>query len=130
MLLNNGNCFAMGVTVLTVPSGSFVPILPIKNQIGVALWTGSTGIELAGGGASYAPSTSSFTLIGGVTYGINFMNSNGSSLQLATNGNGLPIYNTILAPMTIMGGGPFWVSAAVSTTLRVAYLGNDPFIQT
>jgi hypothetical protein len=103
----------------------YTQIPPIKNQIGIMLWSGTTGIEIAGAGVSYG--TTSYTLISGVSTNLSFMNANGSSLILATNGNGIPVFNTILEPLVISGAPNLWMSAGTTNlTLRFAYLQNDP----
>jgi len=129
-ILNFANAYALGVTVVNVPSATTIALTPKLGQMGWVLWAGTTGIELAGAGQSYAPAASSFTLIGGVTYSINFMNSNGSSLQLAANGSGIPIWNGVFEPMSIMGAAPLWITSAAGGSLRVGYLGNDAFLNT
>lgn len=128
MLQNFGQCYGMACTLINVSFGStFTIIPPIKGQLGVALWTGSTGLEIAGGGASYGPT--SITLINGVTSTLTFMNSNGSSLNLSPNGSGLPIFNTILAPISFAGAPNLWLtSGTTNLSVRVAWLLSDAFI--
>lgn len=128
MIQNTFQAYAMGMTTVVpvVVAPTFTVIAPIKGQVGIALWTGSTGIEIAGAGMSYG--AQSFTLINGVTQTLQFMNSNGSSLLLAPNGSGLPIFNTILAPISFAGAPQLWLTAAaVSLAVRVTYFFNDAF---
>jgi hypothetical protein len=125
MLQNWGPCFGAMCTLINVSFGVTFTIIPaIKNQLGIALWTGSTGLEIAGAGASYGPT--SITLINGVTSTLSFMNSNGSSLQLAPNGSGLPIFNTIAAPISFAGAPNLWLtSGSTNLSVRVAWFLND-----
>jgi len=129
MLLNFPNCQSIGVTTFSPAAGAsvFNFIKPVPGQIAIGLYSGSTGIEIAGGGASYAGA--GYTTIAGVTYAYHPMNSNGSSsLILAANGNGQPIFNTILSPMVISGGVPLWLSAAnASLLLTLTFFGNDAY---
>ena len=117
----------LGVTTFQTANGtSFTYIANIRNQIGVAIFSGTSGIEIAGIGVSYGPS--SITLINGVTTTLTFMNSNGSSLLLAPNGSGLPVFNTILEPLSFFTGAPIWLSQrANSLTVTVAYFTSDAF---
>lgn len=127
MLLNFPNCQAMGMTTMTPTFGAstFNIIASIKNQIGVALWSGSTGIEVAGAGLSFA--TQAFTLISGVTKTLNFANqTNGSSLLLAGNGSGLPVFNANLLPIAFAGSPQLWISCGTTNlSLRITYFLND-----
>lgn len=130
MLQNFGPCFGVGSSLFTFGvtafGQTFTIINPIKNQIGLALWTGTTGIEIAGGGISYGPS--SITLISGVTTTLTFMNSNGSSLLLVGNGSGLPIWNGMFAPISIAGAPMLWMTAGTTAlSMRVTYFFNDGF---
>lgn len=130
MLINFPGCHGMGMTNITISSAifgtTFVLIPPVKNQVGVALWVGTTGIEIAGAGMSYGPQ--GFTLIGGVTNTLNFMNANGSSLKLVANGNGLPLFNAMFAPISFAGAPQLWLTAGTTNlTVRVTYLYNDAF---
>jgi hypothetical protein len=127
MLQNWGPCYGIQCTLINLTYAStFTIIPPVKNQLGIALWTGTTGIEIAGAGASYGPT--SITLINGVTSTLSFMNSNGSSLQLAPNGSGLPIFNTIAEPMTFAGAPNLWLTASTTNlSVRVSWFLNDAF---
>ena len=127
MLLNHFPAFGMGCTTTTLSfSSTFTIVKPIQNQVGVALWTGSTGIEIAGAGTSYGPT--GFTTVGGVTQTFNFMNSNGSSLLLVANGSGLPIFNTILAPISFAGAPQLWLTCGTTNlSVRITYFINDAF---
>lgn len=130
MIQNFPPCYAMGMTSFTVgfttTGTAYTIVAPVKGQIGVALWSGSTGIEVGGAGISYGPT--SITLINGVTTTLTFMNSNGSSLLLVSNGNGLPIYNTVLAPISFAGAPQLWLSAgSTALSCRVTYFFNDAF---
>lgn len=128
MLLNTFPMYAAQCTNITAnfASSTFTIITPQKNQCGLALWVGTTGLEISGAGASYGPT--SITLINGVTSTLQFMNSNGSSLQLVANGNGMPLYNTILTPTTISGAPYLWLTAgSTNLSVRVTYFFNDAF---
>lgn len=130
MLQNWGPCFGVQCTLITFSptnyAATFLIVPPVKNQLGIAFWTGVTGIEIAGAGSSYGPT--SITLISGVTTTLSFMNSNGSSLQLAPNGSGLPIFNTISAPMTFAGAPNFWMTCSTTNlSMRVSWFLNDAF---
>jgi hypothetical protein len=127
MHLNFPGMQGMGVTTFqSTNSTSFMYIANVKNQIGMAIFTGTSGIEVAGIGVSYGPQ--SFTLINGVTQTLTFMNSNGSSLLLAINGAGLPVFNTVLEPTSIFTGAPVWLSSrANGLTITVAYATSDAF---
>jgi len=135
-----GGLFQMGaqacsVTTITLASGSstFFPILPIKNQCGIAFWcsNGTSAIlEIAGGGISYAGS--GYTLVGGVTTLYNVMNGNGSSIGLVANGSGFPICRdtnsgTWPASGYLPGAPALWLSAGNSFQLKVIYFTNDAF---
>ena len=127
MIQNTFPCFAMSCTTLTIGSSVAFTVIPAqKNQCGLALWIGTTGLEVGGAGVSYGPA-GGFTLANGVTTALNFMNSNGSSLQLVTNGSGLPIFNTILAPISFAGAPQLWLTTN-GTTLqpRITFFLNDP----
>src|SRR5271165_2413375 len=111
-------------TIQSANSGSFMYIANLKNQIGLAIFAGTSGIEIAGMGTSYGPT--SITLINGVTTTLTFMNSNGSSLLLAPNGSGLPVFNTTLQPLSFFTGAPLWMSArANGLTITIAYALSD-----
>lgn len=127
MIQNFGPCYGMMCTLINLSFASTFTIIPaIKNQLGVALWVGTTGVEIAGAGASYGPT--SITLINGVTSTLSFMNSNGSSLQLAPNGSGLPIFNTISEPMSFAGAPPLWLTTSTTAlSVRVSWFLNDAF---
>lgn len=132
MLMNFPNCQAAGCTTITVATGAsnFSVIPALKGQIGVALWVGTTGIELSGAGVSYGPA-GGFTVFQGVTTALNFMNSNGSSVMLVGNGFGLPVFNTISEPMAFAGAPQLWLNAsAVSLACRITYFFNDSFLNT
>ena len=131
MLANFPNCQAIGCTSLTVTNAqfaaTFIPIVPIKGQIGILLYAGTTGLEVAGAGISYGPQ--SYTLIGGVTQTLTFMNSNGSSLNLAANGNGMPIFNALFEPLAFAGAPYIWLTAGTTAlNCRISYIFNDGFL--
>lgn len=127
MHINFPGMQGIGITTFQTANGtSFTFIANVKNQIGMAIFSGTSGIEIAGMGASYG--STSTTLINGVTTVLQFMNSNGSSLQLAANGNGLPVFNVNLEPLSIFGGAPVWLSSrANSLTVTIAYCTSDAF---
>lgn len=129
MIQNTIAAYGMQCTniIANFASATFTIISPMKGQCGVALWSGSTGLEVAGAGMSYGPT--SITVINGVTSTLSFMNSNGSSLLLVANGNGLPIYNTILAPISFAGAPQLWLTAgSTNLSVRVTYFLNDALI--
>lgn len=114
-------------TIATANSGSWMIIPNIKNQMGLALFCGTSGIEIGAIGVSYQ-AAGSVTVISGITTTLNFMNANGASLAIAPNGSGVPIYNTYLEPLSFYTGSPVWVTArANSLTLTIAFLGSDGF---
>lgn len=128
MLMNTMPAYGIGCTTVTVGFGTstFTVVKAITNQIGVALFSGSTGIEIAGAGVSYA--TQAFTLINSVTTVLTYMNSNGSSLLLVANGKGMAIWNTILHPVSFAGAPQLWLSAgSTNLTCQITYLYNDAF---
>jgi hypothetical protein len=109
-------------------ASTFFPILPIKNQVGIAFYTAgvSAGLEIAGGGISYAPAGP--TLVNGVTTTFNMMNANGSSIGLKANGSGFPICREagIWPPSGYLPGAPaLWLSAGNSFVLSVLYFTNE-----
>lgn len=125
-VLNFPNAQWIGVT--TFSPGTTFFIAPTKGQIGIHFYSGSTGIEISGAGASYGAAATAVTLLYGVTTFMTFVNSNGSSLILAANGKGLPVYNTTLDGKTIVGGAPIWGTASgASLLLTVAIFSNDAF---
>ena len=123
--LNFPGLQGFGVTTFqSTNAGSFMVVANIKGQLGVALYSGTTGVEVAGMGVSYG--AQSYTLINGVTNNLTFMSSNGSSLQLAPNGNGLPIFNGLFEPLSFQTGAPVWLSASANgKTITVAYALSD-----
>lgn len=128
-LLNFPDVRAMGVTTFSPVTGAsnFTVIPPLKSQIGLILYSGSTGIEIAGMGVSYATAGVT-TLANGNTLTINNMNSGGSSLQLVTNGKGFPVYVTTLDGRAFAGRPQVWISAAsASLLLTAAFVYNDEF---
>jgi hypothetical protein len=127
-LLNFPNCRAMGITTFSPVTGAsnFTVIPPLKSQVGIFFYSGSTGIEIAGMGTSYAPAGA--TLVNGVTMTFNNLNSNGSSLQLVANGKGLPIFVTTLDGRAFAGQPTTWISASgASLLLTVGFIYNDEF---
>ena len=124
---------ALSFTTITLASGSstFFPILPIKNQVGLAIYCANgltAGLEISGGGISYAPA--GYTLVAGVTTAFNQMNANGSSIGLVANGTGFPICRdtgTQMWPATgfLPGAPAMWLSAGASYTCKVCYFTNE-----
>lgn len=123
-ILNFPNAQWIGVT--TFSPGTTFDIAPVKGQIGIHLYSGSTGIEIAGAGQSYA--TQGFTVVGGVTSTFNYINQTGSSIILAANGKGIPIFNTNLDGKSVAGGIHLWGTASgTSLLLTLAFFSNDAF---
>lgn len=114
-------------TQITMAAGAsiFTPILPIRNQVGIAFHMPggiSSAIEIAGGGASYAANGTSF----------NYINANGSSIGLKANGSGFPLAIATGAQVFpnngYMPGAPYlWLSAGFSCVLNVIYYTNNAF---
>jgi hypothetical protein len=114
----------LGVT--TFSPGTTFDIAPVKGQVGWYLYSGSTGVEIAAFGQSYA--TQGFTVVAGVTTTFTYINSTGSSIMLAPNGKGIPVFNTTLDGKAINGGGHLWGTAAsASLLLTVGFFCNDAF---
>ena len=127
MIQNTFAAYGMRCTNITAnfAAATFTIITPQPNQCGLALWVGTTGIEISGAGMSYGPA-GGLTTVNGVTTALNFLNSNGSSLLLVANGNGMPLFNTILTPMTFMGSPQLWLTAgSTNLSVRVTYFLND-----
>lgn len=123
-------CQAISSTQITLTAGAsvFFPIVPIKNQVGIAFSVNglTAGLEIAGGGISYAPA--GFTLVAGVTVGYNLMNANGSSIGLKANGSGYPICRDVSTwPQSgyLPGAPALWLSAGASQILNVLYFTNE-----
>lgn len=133
MGVNSFDCRAVSATTITLAAGTstFFPILPIKGQIGLAIYCANgltAGLEINGGGMSYAPA--GYTLVAGVTTAFNLLNANGSSIGLVANGSGFPICrdsNTQIWPQQgyLPGAPALWLSAGASYTCKVMYFLND-----
>ena len=116
---------------MTSGASVFWPIMPIKNQVGLAIQCASglsAILEISGGGISYAPA--GYTLVAGVTTQFNNLNANGSSIGLVANGSGFPICRdtgTLQWPATgfLPGAPALWLSTGNSFQVKVCYFTNE-----